>query len=396
MINVNIIMPAHNASATIEKAIEGVCVQDYPNWHLIVVEDGSSDDTKAKIEGLITKHPDKGISILVNDECQGVSGARNRALSSLSTETDQLFAYCDSDDVWDPNHLSSSVTCMTDDVDLVYSDPCCVTESGETVFPDFALTYDVARLHEGNFIWISTVVHRASTARFDSAVNSLEDWDMWIQLRNSGFRFHRKMATSVTYLVKFDGMASKGHQVTAAVRAKYAAEPFKAPLMLNLGCGDQLLPGWINCDLHSPQAEMKFDAATVPFNDGTVDAIAAYHLIEHFKYWDAHAALKEWRRALKPGGKLILETPDFLESCREFVNTDDHTWRIQLYNHFFAWPHLPGQIHYFLYTQDQLWWTLNECGFVDIQRVKPDSIYARSLPGKEHLFLKMECRKPLT
>jgi ubiquinone/menaquinone biosynthesis C-methylase UbiE len=43
--------------------------------------------------------------------------------------------------------------------------------------------------------------------------------------------------------------------------------------------------------------------------DGCIDRIAAIHVIEHLYLWDAKKALQEWRRALKVGGRLILELP---------------------------------------------------------------------------------------
>jgi len=89
--------------------------------------------------------------------------------------------------------------------------------------------------------------------------------------------------------------------------------------------------------------------------------------------------LKEWHRALKPGGMLIIETPDFYNSCKMFVDSNEQT-RIVLYSHFFAWPWLPGQIHYFLFTAQQLAGTLNEIGFENISKVSPTSIYAISPP----------------
>lgn len=155
--------------------------------------------------------------------------------------------------------------------------------------------------------------------------------------------------------------------------------PDRKIMKLNLGCGDQKLDGYINCDLHRDDVDMNFDASKIPFDDNSVDEIAAYHLIEHFKFHDAMDVLKEWCRVLKPGGRIILETPDFYNSCKMFVSASEQIKQI-LYSHFFAWPWLPGQVHYFLYTETQLSWTLGECGFENIIRVPPDSIYAKSPP----------------
>jgi ubiquinone/menaquinone biosynthesis C-methylase UbiE len=99
--------------------------------------------------------------------------------------------------------------------------------------------------------------------------------------------------------------------------------------------------------------------------DNSVDKIVACHLIEHFSFIKSGEALREWHRALKPGGQIILETPDFLNCCRMFVDADETT-RLVLYNNFFAWPDAPGQSHYFLFTEYQLASHLIGAGFDNI------------------------------
>ena len=380
---VKIVMPAYNSEKTIRKSIDSIINQTYKNWKLIIVDDKSTDNTW----NIIKEYENhSNILLLQNEENKGVSFSRNRALQIDINSS--LVAYCDSDDWWNDNHLDDSINYLNLGYDLVYATPTCFKESdGSIVFPTFPVygNFIPERLRERNYIWISSVVHKNMNFMFDSNVNSLEDWDMWLTLMENGFKFYQRHRRTLNYLAKDNGMGSLGETVRGKVLEKHM-------IRLNLGCGDQLLQGWTNCDLHNPLAEKQFDASKVPYPDNTVDEIAAYHLIEHFKYHDAFDVLREWYRALKPGGKLTLETPDFLETCRDFVNGDEQ-WRIKLYSHFFAWPHLPGQTHYFLYTETQLRWTLEQCGFINIQRVKPDSIYARSLQNKDHIFLKVICEK---
>lgn len=165
-------------------------------------------------------------------------------------------------------------------------------------------------------------------------------------------------------------------------------------IKLHLGCGDEILPDYINCDIENPKADMLFDATKIPFPDNSVDEIRAYHLIEHFVFQNVFDILKEWLRALKPNGILVLETPDFLNSCKRFVETDDLE-RLDLYGHFFSQPHLsPQMVHYFLYTENQLKWVLERVGFTKIERVPADSHHVEKRPYWQDLYLKIIAYKP--
>lgn len=159
-------------------------------------------------------------------------------------------------------------------------------------------------------------------------------------------------------------------------------------MKLNLACGDIIVPGWINVDLYNPKADLKCDVTRLPYEDNSVEEIWASHIIEHFHYYEGFDVLREWLRVLKPGGKIMIETPDMLASCKLFVEGNEQD-RINLYGHFFAQPWLgPGQVHKFLYTETQLRWTLEQCGFKNIQRV-----VAKRYIGNENRNLGMEAYK---
>lgn len=163
-------------------------------------------------------------------------------------------------------------------------------------------------------------------------------------------------------------------------------------IKLNLGCGDDYIEGFVNVDLYSDRADFKYDIAKLPYGDNEVDEIRAYHVIEHFDYMQAQDVVREWHRVLKPNGKIKIETPDFLESCREFVNSnEDERWK--LYGHFFstAWINA-GLIHKFLYSEHEMKGLLNKIGFRDINRVNADSGYVH-LHANKQIFLNVEAIK---
>ena len=142
-------------------------------------------------------------------------------------------------------------------------------------------------------------------------------------------------------------------------------------IKLHLACGDDYTEGYVNVDLYNTKhVDAQFDVKKIPYDDNSVDEIKAFHIIEHFDWFEIHnELLVEWKRVLKPGGRLWLETPDFLTSCKKFIEAEkDGKWN--LYGHFFSEAWLPGQIHKFLFTEEQLIDTLEYSGFVGCKRIQ--------------------------
>lgn len=98
----------------------------------------------------------------------------------------------------------------------------------------------------------------------------------------------------------------------------------EATLKLNLGCGDKLLAGYVNVDTVTERAgrvpDVQCDIRKLDaFNTSSVDEILAVHVVEHFWRWEVVDILKEWLRVLKPGGRMVLECPNLLSACEEFL-----------------------------------------------------------------------------
>jgi predicted SAM-dependent methyltransferase len=83
-------------------------------------------------------------------------------------------------------------------------------------------------------------------------------------------------------------------------------------LRVNIGCGPNALPGWINLDAaRGEQIDVVWDLRRgLPFADESCAAVFGEHVIEHVPRGDAEKLLRECRRALKEGGVLRLSTPD--------------------------------------------------------------------------------------
>jgi glycosyltransferase involved in cell wall biosynthesis len=98
---VSVVVTTYNQDAYIEQALLSVFAQTYEPYEVIVVDDGSTDDTPARL-ALFT---DRIISI--RQKNQGVSGSRNTGIRKARGE---FIAFLDGDDLWDPEKLSAQVT----------------------------------------------------------------------------------------------------------------------------------------------------------------------------------------------------------------------------------------------------------------------------------------------
>lgn len=128
MEKVSVIMPAYNAEITIGDAIRSVESQTYKNFELIVVDDGSRDETAIIVDNMSME--DERIRVF-HIENGGVSNARNVGLKCC---TGKYVAFIDADDQMGPNMLQTMLDAMQEDVDLVCTGFMVVSPSGKDLF----------------------------------------------------------------------------------------------------------------------------------------------------------------------------------------------------------------------------------------------------------------------
>ena len=118
---VSVVMPIHNAAPYLPDAIESVLAQRYREWELLLVDDGSSDDSGAIAQRYadaeparitLLRHPDRG--------SHGASASRNLGLAHARGE---FIAFLDADDLWLPENLAEQVPrlCAEPDAGVLYS-----------------------------------------------------------------------------------------------------------------------------------------------------------------------------------------------------------------------------------------------------------------------------------
>lgn len=104
---VSIVMPTYNCANFIEESIKSVLAQHHKNWELLIVDDCSTDNTKAILAPYLAKYPNIHYTCL--EKNSGTAVARSTALKQAKGD---YVAFLDSDDLWTPNKLSLQIDFM--------------------------------------------------------------------------------------------------------------------------------------------------------------------------------------------------------------------------------------------------------------------------------------------
>lgn len=185
MAAVTAIIPCYNHGRYLADAVESALAQTYVDVEVVVVNDGSTDDTSA-----VASRFEERIRYMEHAN-RGLCASRNRAIG----ETDgEYVAFLDADDRWHPEKLARQVPLLEADeeVGLVHTDGWTFT--GETVGPPIMGGVDPTtisgrlfeRLLLGNPILVPSVVVRRrcleEVGPFDEALGGCGDWDLWLRV----------------------------------------------------------------------------------------------------------------------------------------------------------------------------------------------------------------------
>lgn len=183
---VSVIMPAYNAAEFIGEAIASVQAQSVTDWELLVIDDGSRDDTVELVRSMAGK--DGRIHLLVNENNMGVAKSRNRGMDICRGS---YVALLDSDDYWKPQMLERMLSRAEETgADIIYCSYEIVDERGNKLCNDF-LVPEETNFRESivrSVITCSTVlVTRQLVDNNRFPVNMYhEDIAMWFQILRDG------------------------------------------------------------------------------------------------------------------------------------------------------------------------------------------------------------------
>jgi glycosyltransferase involved in cell wall biosynthesis len=185
MVNVDVIMPTFNRAHLIGDAIESVLAQTFPNWRLVVVDDGSTDNTQGVIEDY---GYDDGRICIIRDTHHGVCHARNVGVSVTDAP---YVAFLDSDNVWLPRFLERMLMALPPGKMLAYSGQNLILlDDAERIIGRRVQSqpYNPHRLYDENFIDMNAAVVRRTAVGdgnnhwFDENLTRFTDWDLWLRI----------------------------------------------------------------------------------------------------------------------------------------------------------------------------------------------------------------------
>ncbi len=147
----------------------------------------------------------------------------------------------------------------------------------------------------------------------------------------------------------------------------------QANLKLHLGCGEKYLEGYVNIDfpetehpLMNVKADLYQDIRTLDYPENSIAEIRNHHVFEHFSRAAALKILLLWRKMLKVGGILHIETPDFELCARKFLlaNFQD---RLRLGRHIMGSQEAKWAYHFDFWYAQKFRFVLAELGFEEIK-----------------------------
>jgi glycosyltransferase involved in cell wall biosynthesis len=185
---VSVVIPTYNTSNFLIKAIQSVINQTYKNWELIIVDDGSTDQTRQIVEEFQKK--DSRIKYFFQNN-KGQGAARNLGIKNASGN---YIAFLDSDDEFFENKLERVISYFEKDknIGFIYTDAIIIGDylykkrRSEIVTPYSGKIY--TKLLFNNFITTSTVVVKREVLQncglFDESnfLRNFEDYDLWLRI----------------------------------------------------------------------------------------------------------------------------------------------------------------------------------------------------------------------
>lgn len=209
--NISIVITCYNYGHFVEGCLQSVFAQTYTDYEVILVDDGSTDDTEARVQPFIQKIK------YIRQKNGGQANAKNRGVNEARG---RFIAFLDADDLWQPDKLEKQIALFTDDkVGVVYSRQSFIDEQGQAVQRGRRRTTMLpksgkvtADLFMDNFVPFSSSLVRSECfmkfGDFDESLAMGIDWDLWLRF-STGYYFSYMDEPLLIYRIGHSGQMSK-------------------------------------------------------------------------------------------------------------------------------------------------------------------------------------------
>lgn len=181
---ISVIIPSYNRSKTIKRAVYSVLNQTYSDLELLIIDDGSTDDTMK----VLSEIKDSRLTIIKTNKNNGAASARNLGIDQSKGE---YIAFQDSDDLWYPNKLQKQlkflesskadvVACALQSIEIGKNSGVNIKNLG-----DHGKLITAADLLPQNFISTQTILGKKTVfleEKFDEQIPRYQDWELMLRV----------------------------------------------------------------------------------------------------------------------------------------------------------------------------------------------------------------------
>jgi len=228
MPKISVIISVYNGAKFLSHSIESVINQDFTDWELLIIDDGSTDNTKEIVDGYVKK--DKRLKYFYEENSGGPAKPKNLGFSKSSGS---YIAYLDQDDEWLPTKLSKQINLFENTTNsklgLVTSDVILVNESEKRLKQyksPFNLNLNDLLIYDYIFSNSSVMLKREVIETIGPRdetpdMGYYEDWDMWLRIKSSGYDFDVVREFLINYTVRNQSLSQKASYVQKARYNEY-------------------------------------------------------------------------------------------------------------------------------------------------------------------------------
>ncbi|MFT7059758.1 MAG: hypothetical protein ACJASV_002270 [Pseudorhodobacter sp.] len=227
----SVIVPAFNVEATLPDTLQALLAQTYPDFEIIIVDDGSSDDT-ARIAHDFARN--RRVRV-IRQENRGLAGARNTGIAAARGE---VIGFCDADDLWLPQKLAVHLAHLKANahVGISYSGSALINDAGDLLGQaqrprlkavDAAIIFKRNPIGNGSAVVLRRAVLDAIAYRphhekardwyFDETFRQSEDIECWLRISlSTDWAFEGVPGLLTQYRVSAGGLSAATDRQLAA------------------------------------------------------------------------------------------------------------------------------------------------------------------------------------